>query len=96
VKDIVAELEVFLDEVERHYGKRPIIYTTQEFHDAYLVGLFPDERFWVRSLFFEPAFRQRQWIFWQYHNKGARAGVAGPVDLNAYSGTQPEFDALMK
>jgi lysozyme len=96
VKDIVAEIEVFLDEAELHYGKRPIIYTTQEFHDAYLAGLFPDERFWVRSLFFEPAFRKNQWTFWQYHNKGQRAGVKGPIDLNAFYGAQAEFDALMQ
>ncbi|HEV7691408.1 MAG TPA: GH25 family lysozyme [Hyphomonadaceae bacterium] len=96
VKDIVAELTVFLDEVELHYGKRPIIYTTQEFHDAYLVGLFPDERFWIRSLFFEPGFRKGQWTFWQYHNKGQRAGILGPVDLNAFGGTQAEFDAMMQ
>jgi len=96
VKDIAAELEAFLAEVELHYGKRPIIYTTQEFHDAYLVGLFPDERFWIRSLFFEPGFRNSQWTFWQYHNKGQRAGIVGVVDLNAFRGTQAEFDALMQ
>lgn len=96
VKDIAAELKVFLDEVEAHYGKRPIIYTTQEFHDAYLTGLFPDERFWIRSLIVEPGFRQDQWLFWQYNNKGVRAGVKGPVDLNAFRGTLPELKALTK
>jgi lysozyme len=95
VKDIAAELEIFLDEVEAHTGKRPIIYTTQEFHDAYLTGLFPTERFWVRSLFFPPGFRQDQWIFWQYHNKGARDGATGPIDLNAFNGTEAELLALM-
>jgi lysozyme len=96
MKDIAAELEVFLDEVEARLGKRPIIYTTKEFHDAYLAGLFPDERFWVRSLFFEPEFRKGQWTFWQYHNKGVRDGVKGPVDLNAFRGTEAELDALMQ
>ena len=96
VRDIAAELEVFLDEVEHHYGKRPIIYTTSEFHDAYLSGRFPNEKFWIRSIFVSPNFRQNQWIFWQYHNKAVRQGVTGPVDLNAYRGTQAEFDALMK
>jgi lysozyme len=96
VKDITAELEVFLDEVEAHYGKRPIIYTTEEFHDAHLRGLFPDERFWIRSMIVEPGFRQDQWTFWQYHNKGVRDGVAGPVDLNVFRGTLAELDGLAK
>lgn len=94
VKDIAAELEVFLDEVEMRLAKRPIIYTTQEFHDAYLVGLFPNERFWIRSLFFAPGFRQNQWVFWQYHNKGTRDGANGPIDLNAFNGTEAELLAL--
>jgi lysozyme len=42
----------------------------------------------------EPDFREAQWVFWQYHNRGRRAGVEGPVDLNAYRGTQAELDAL--
>jgi lysozyme len=96
VKDIAAELDVFLDEVEAHYGKRPIIYTTQEFHDAYLVGLFPNERFWIRSLIVEPGFRRDQWAFWQYNNRGVRAGVKGPVDLNVFRGTPAELEALAK
>ena len=94
VKDITAELEVFLDEVEAHYGKRPLIYTTREFHDAYLDGLFPDQRFWIRSMIVAPDFRNDDWLFWQYHNRGVRNGVAGPVDLNVFRGTQAELDAL--
>jgi lysozyme len=95
VRDITTELEIFLDAVEAHYGQRPIIYTTREFHDAYLGRLFTGERFWIRSLFFAPDFRESQWVFWQYHNKGQRRGVSGAVDLNAFRGTQAEFDALM-
>ena len=94
IKDVVAELRVFLDLVGAQYGKRPIIYTTREFHDAFLTVAFPKERFWIRSLMVEPSFRQSQWLFWQYHNRGRRSGVEGPVDLNAYRGTQGELDKL--
>ena len=34
----IAEMKVMLDEMERHYGKRPIIYTTVDFYQAILVG----------------------------------------------------------
>ncbi|MGI9406121.1 MAG: glycoside hydrolase family 25 protein [Hyphomicrobiaceae bacterium] len=82
ISDVVAEMTVFLDRLEAHYGRRPIIYTTREFHDAYLNGYFAEERFWVRSLVLPPGFRDRQWSIWQYHNRGRRAGITGPVDLN--------------
>jgi lysozyme len=94
VANLIAEIDDFLDAVEAHYGKRPILYTTREFHDAYLVGNFTNERFWIRSLGFPPGFREKQWVFWQYHNKGLRDGVTGPIDLNAFRGAQAELDAL--
>lgn len=94
IKDVVTELRVFLDLVGQHYGKRPVIYTTREFHDAFLLGAFPKERFWIRSLIVEPGFREAQWLFWQYHNRGRRPGVGSPVDLNAYRGAQAELDKL--
>ena len=83
--DVIAEARVFLDRVEAHYGVRPIIYTTREFHDAYLAEL-RGERFWIRSIARPPNFRERDWVIWQHHNRGHKRGVQGPVDLNAFRG----------
>jgi lysozyme len=96
VKDVAAEIAVFLDALQAQYKVRPIIYTTREFHDAYLVGKFPKERFWVRRLLLAPHFRQGQWVFWQYHNWGRRAGVSGPIDLDVFKGTRADLEALRK
>ncbi len=85
VADVVAEARVFLDRVEAHYGARPVIYTTREFHDAYLTGV-TGERFWIRSIAREPQFRERDWVIWQHHNRGHKRGVSGPIDLNAFRG----------
>jgi GH25 family lysozyme M1 (1,4-beta-N-acetylmuramidase) len=46
--DVIAEARIFMDRLEAHYGVRPIIYTTREFHDAHLAEL-QSERFWIRS-----------------------------------------------
>jgi lysozyme len=85
--DVVAEARVFLDRVEAHYGVRPIIYTTREFHDAHLSAL-SGERFWIRSIAAPPNFRERDWVIWQHHNRGRKRGVQGPVDLNAFRGDE--------
>lgn len=82
VKDVVREITVFLDKLEKHYGRRPLIYTTREFHDTYLKTRFPNETFWIRSLILPPRYRSSQWTIWQFHNRGRRAGITGPVDLN--------------
>ena len=82
IKDVVAELKAFIKLVERHYGKRPIIYTTREFHQTYLRGKLNSEKYWIRSLVTPPRIRQSDWVIWQYHNRGRRPGINGPVDLN--------------
>lgn len=94
VADVPGEIRIFLDRLEAHYGQRPIIYTTQEFHDAYLKPDFANERFWLRSLLTPPSFGQDAWTFWQYHNRGRRSGITGPVDLNVFRDEKAALHAL--
>lgn len=96
IADIPFEIALYADEIEAHYGARPIFYTTRQFHDAFLSGRFPDERFWIRSLFRWPSFRRQNWVFWQHHNKARRAGVSGPVDLNSFRGDKNAFTAFAR
>lgn len=91
--DVIAEARAFMDRLEAHYGVRPIIYTTREFHDAHLAEL-RGERFWIRSIAALPSFRQGDWIIWQHHNRGHRRGVQGPVDLNAFRGDDAALAAF--
>lgn len=69
---------------------------TREFHDAHLDGHFAAERFWVRSLFWPPPIRTQNWLLWQYHNRGRRPGVSGPVDLNVFRGSRGDLAALLR
>jgi lysozyme len=93
--DVTAEARVFLDRVQAHYGVRPIIYTTREFHGAHLAEL-TGEQFWIRSLARTPAFRERDWVIWQHHNRGHRRGVQGPIDLNAFRGDAAALAAFAR
>jgi lysozyme len=52
----VASMKVMLEEMERHYGRRPIIYTSVDFYEAILSdGAFSDYPIWVRSTKHHPA-----------------------------------------
>jgi lysozyme len=94
VPNVVQELETFLVQLNAHYGRRPLIYTTAEFHDEHLKGQFLNEQFWIRSLVIPPLFRYRQWVLWQYQDRGRRRGVQGPVDLTAFRGSKSDFEAF--
>ena len=98
-EDAIAEMKVMLDEMERHYGKRPIIYTTVDFYQAILSdGAFMDYPIWVRSVKYQPSVKYgpRPWHFWQYQSDGSIAGIQAHVDRDAFFGTQKQWEAFLR
>ncbi len=98
-EDATAEMKVMLDEMERHYGKRPIIYTTVDFYQAILSdGAFMDYPIWVRSVKYQPSVKYgpRPWHFWQYQSDGSIAGIQVHVDRDAFFGTQKQWEAFLR
>ena len=94
----IADMKVVLDEMERHFGKRPIIYTNIEFYNAILAGgAFADYPIWVRSTKHNPAMRysDRDWQFWQYQADGIVPGIDGEVDRNVFDGDQKQWRAFL-
>lgn len=92
------DMKTFLRIVEKHYGKRPIIYTSVDFHREKLVGAFKDYPFWLRSVAAPPkkVYTGRKWLFWQWTGTGKVKGIRGKVDRNKFSGTLAEFNAWRK
>jgi lysozyme len=86
-------MQIFLDMVEKHYGKRPIIYVTVDFYRDVMVGAFETYPLWVRSVAGYPTIRygQRKWAFWQYTATGRAWGIEGPVDRNVFFGTKKQW-----
>ncbi|XWN23718.1 MAG: GH25 family lysozyme [Roseibium sp.] len=95
---ILRDMKVFLDEMERHYGKRPVIYSSVDFHRDRLVGALKGEQFWLRSVATHPKniYEQRDdWVFWQYTAEGRIPGIKGDVDRNAFYGTKSQYRAWL-
>ena len=80
----------FLRIVGRHYGQKPVIYTTVDFHRDVMRGEFDDYDLWLRSTkdHVDDVYpsRKGRWTFWQYTATGRAAGVEGDIDLNAFRG----------
>lgn len=88
--EILEKMQVFLDRLERHYGQRPVIYTTPDFYRDNLRGAFRDYPFWLRSVAAHPSevYPGRDWVFWQYSGTGLSQGVDGKIDLNVFNGDE--------
>jgi lysozyme len=81
--------------LQDHYGRRPVLYMDVVFDTTYLRGHFTRETFWTRSIVLPPWFRIDQWLIWQYHSCGRRAGISGLVDLNAFRGSRRALEAFV-
>lgn len=95
-KEIIAQLKIWLDLVEKHYKIRPIIYTNQKLYFHYLLNDFQAYPIWMaRYNTAEPILlSQKGWDFWQYGNKGSVKGVNGFVDLNVFQGNLLELEEM--
>jgi len=88
--DVVRrEMRVFLTLIERHYGKRPIIYTTIDFFDRNGLDEFKHYPFWLRSVAAHPdeKYGAHPWIFWQYTGTGIIPGISTATDINVFNGS---------
>jgi len=94
----IAEVRVALEEMERYFGKRPVIYTSVDFYEAILSGgAFADYPMWVRSTKHHPSVRygDRKWVFWQYQADGRIPGIDGKVDRNVFHGTEDQWNEFL-
>lgn len=95
---VLRDMRYFLQAAERHYGKKPIIYTSVDFHEDILDGALPEYPFWVRSVAGYPTlkYNDRKWFLWQYTATGNVRGIDGNVDRNVFAGDRREWMAWLR
>jgi lysozyme len=98
-EEVVREMREMLQDMERHYGKRPVIYSTVDFYQAILhPSELDDYPIWVRSTKHPPhvPYGQRRWTFWQYQSDGRVDGIKGKVDRNAFYGNAAQWQQFLR
>jgi len=94
----ISEMKILLDAMERAYGKRPVIYTSVDFHRDVMQGAFTDYPIWVRSVKYYPSVKygDRHWHFWQHTAEGHVPGIHGNVDRNAFNGSVTDWKTWLE
>lgn len=96
-EDLIYEITKYFEIVEDHYQRKVLIYTTNEFYRNYLIDRFPDNPIWIRDILTKPNLPDgKNWLFWQYTNRGRIEGINTIVDLNAFNGNKTDFDRLLR
>lgn len=87
-------LKRYLAKVEKHYGVKPIIYSGESFYTDFLKEEFTGYNLWIANYsFFEDEIR-KEWLFWQFTDKGAVKGIDGTIDVNIYNGSLQDLKQL--
>ncbi len=84
----IADLKLFIQAVESHYGKRPLIYSGQHFYNKHLAGHFPQHQFMIaRYNADRPLLSDgKDYIMWQYSERGRVSGISTNVDRSRIIG----------
>ena len=96
-KELVANLKLFLDKLETHYGIKPIVYTGKNFANKYLSD-FGDYPLWLAEYqVTEPQVPNgwQKWTFWQWSQKGTVDGIEGTVDMDRFNGDLHGFEKML-
>ena len=93
-----AEMTTFLEMIERHYGKKPIIYTSVDFFDDNDLSTFRGYPYWLRSVAGHPRqkYGSHPFTFWQYTGTGIVPGMTGKSDINVFNGSEAAWKKWLR
>lgn len=89
--DVVKNMKIFLDYIEKRLNVKPIIYTYESFYKEYLEGEFDDYYFWMAKyssrmpVIFAPDSLNTappSAIMWQFTSSEKIDGIVGHVDMS--------------
>lgn len=91
-------LKQFLQMVERHYGVRPILYTSRDFYNKYLSGPFTHYKYMIAR--YHPDIPQlcdnAAFVMWQYSATSRIPGIRGNVDRSCMMDSYTLSDILIR
>ncbi len=95
IEVLQGEVLFLIQEIERTYAQKPIIYVTRQFYQAYALADLQHPRIWMRNRWQRPL-RPKNWLFWQFSDRGNVKGIQTPVDLNVFRSTETHFLSILQ
>ena len=81
-KELNTKIKAFLGDIERHYGRKPIIYVSEGFLNNHLsADIKRNYPVWVAHYDVSSP-QMSDWTFWQFTDSGLVYGIEGPVDMD--------------
>lgn len=94
---LIKNIKIIHDQLQKHYGKQPIFYTSKLFYNIVLTGEFKNTPIWIREYKEKPDLKDdRAWTFWQQSNQGSIQGITKNVDLNVFHGDAQQWKHFLE
>lgn len=95
--ELVKSLKIFIADIEKKYGIKPIIYSNISFIEDYLADDFVGYKFWIAHYYEEELVVESsiKWLFWQHSDKAFVFGCRQPVDANVFNGSFSDFKKIL-
>lgn len=92
---IRSTAKIWLEEMEKVYKVKPIIYTNIHFYETYLGSEFDRYPLWIAHYYQKERPRSdRAWLFWQHSDIGRVNGIRTTVDFNVFKGDSADLAKL--
>lgn len=92
---IRSTAKIWLEEMEKAYKVKPIIYTNIHFYETYLGDEFDKYPLWIAHYYQQERPRsERSWLFWQHSDMGRVNGIRTTVDFNVFKGDSTDLAKL--
>jgi lysozyme len=94
---VAKSLKIWLDTVEAGIGRKPIIYSSAYYWNTYVgsPAWAGDYGLWVANYTAAPQpLIPKSWknyLIWQYTDKGAVPGISGDVDMDRFAGSEEDL-----
>lgn len=84
----ISDLTELIKKVEQYFGKKPLLYSYQNFYNRHFSGLFKNYHWMIAKYQSESPVLEdgRDYIMWQYSSKGSIDGIRGHVDRSRIMG----------
>ena len=98
LENFQRNLQKFVRLVERHYGVKPIIYTSRDFYNKYLSGPFTGYMYMIARYHDDipELIDDARFVMWQYTASGRVSGIRGNVDISCFMDDFTLSDIVMQ
>jgi len=77
---LLAELNIFLNQIEAHGGKPAILRLSHEVEAAYDLSSGINRTLWLEGEFLPPGYAARPWVMWTASTWRRVPGIEGPIE----------------